>query len=120
MADALIENPILNSPFLEPKRHFKFTDDGITNEIVAGRRISSYFIAELKNTVAGSLFMVFGEPDIDVAKKGNDLTVEIKGVDVLSRHSRSASEEIPQIQRLPISRGGRHRGQKARCRNAPR
>ena len=23
MADALIENPILNSPFLEPERHFK-------------------------------------------------------------------------------------------------
>ncbi len=44
MADALIENPILNSPFLEPKRHFKFTDEGITNEIVDGRRSSSYFI----------------------------------------------------------------------------
>jgi hypothetical protein len=27
MADALIENPILNSPFLEPDRHFKFTDE---------------------------------------------------------------------------------------------
>ncbi len=44
MADALIENPILNSPFGEPERHFKFTDDGITGEIVAGRRSSSYFI----------------------------------------------------------------------------
>jgi hypothetical protein len=44
MADALIENPILNSPFLEPTRHFKFTDEGITNEVVAGRRSSSYFI----------------------------------------------------------------------------
>ena len=44
MADALIENPILNSPFLEPERHFKFSDEGITNEIVAGRRSSSYFI----------------------------------------------------------------------------
>jgi adenine-specific DNA-methyltransferase len=82
MADALIENPILNSLFLEPKRHFKFTDEGITNKIVAGRRISSYFIAELRNTGAGNLLMVFGEPDIDVTKKGNDLTVEIKGVDL--------------------------------------
>lgn len=26
--------------------------------------------------------MVFGEPDIEVHKKGNELTVEIKGVDV--------------------------------------
>ena len=44
MADAFIENPILNSPFAEPTRHFKFTDEGITDEIVEGRRISSYFI----------------------------------------------------------------------------
>jgi type III restriction enzyme len=44
MADVIIENPILNSPFREPTRHFKFTDEGITNEIDDGRRISSYFI----------------------------------------------------------------------------
>jgi len=40
----VIENPILNSPFLEPSRHFRFRDEGITNDIVEGRRISSYFI----------------------------------------------------------------------------
>ncbi len=40
----VIENPILNSPFAEPSRHFRFDDDGITNDIVEGRRISSYFI----------------------------------------------------------------------------
>ncbi len=44
MADTLIENPILNSPFREPTRHFRFTDEGITNEIAQGRRSSSYFI----------------------------------------------------------------------------
>jgi type III restriction enzyme len=44
MADAIIENPILNSPFLEPTKHFKFTDEGITNEVVGGRRKSSYFV----------------------------------------------------------------------------
>ncbi len=44
MADALIENPILNSPFAAPARHFKFTDEGITNEVVDGRRRSSYLI----------------------------------------------------------------------------
>jgi type III restriction enzyme len=40
----LIENPILNSPYAEPGRHFRFSDEGITNEIVSGRRTSSYFI----------------------------------------------------------------------------
>jgi type III restriction enzyme len=44
MPDAIIENPILNSPFEEPRRHFKFTDDGITNEILETRRSSGYFV----------------------------------------------------------------------------
>jgi type III restriction enzyme len=44
MSQVVIENPIINSPFDEPTRHFKFTDEGITNEEVDGRRISSYFV----------------------------------------------------------------------------
>ena len=44
MPRTIIENPIINSPFTEPDQHFRFTDEGITNDIVAGRRISSYFI----------------------------------------------------------------------------
>lgn len=44
MPNAVIENPILNSPFAAPSRHFKFSDDGITDEIVEGRRISAYFV----------------------------------------------------------------------------
>lgn len=39
----VIENPILNSPFAAPTRHFRFDDDGITDETVDGRRPSSYF-----------------------------------------------------------------------------
>ena len=44
MSQVVIENPIINSPFDEPTRHFKFTDEGITSEIEDGRRISSYFV----------------------------------------------------------------------------
>ena len=44
MASIVIENPILNGPFAEPTRHFKFGDHGITDEITSGRRVSSYFI----------------------------------------------------------------------------
>ena len=44
MAEVIIENPILNSPFEEPRRHFRFSDEGITNEISEARRVSSYFI----------------------------------------------------------------------------
>lgn len=44
MGQVVIENPILNSPFSEPTWHFKFSDEGITNEIINARRTSSYFI----------------------------------------------------------------------------
>ncbi|MEA4958143.1 MAG: DEAD/DEAH box helicase family protein [Anaerolineaceae bacterium] len=44
MPDAIIENPIINSPFTEPKRHFFFNDQGITNQVIDSRRKSSYFI----------------------------------------------------------------------------
>jgi type III restriction enzyme len=44
MKQVVIENPILNSPFEEPQRHFRFTEDGITDEIVEARRVSSYFM----------------------------------------------------------------------------
>ncbi len=40
----VIENPILNSPYAEPTRHFRFDDEGITNEIVENRRVSAYFV----------------------------------------------------------------------------
>lgn len=44
MKQVVIEDPILNSPFEEPKRHFRFTEDGITDEIIEERRISQYFV----------------------------------------------------------------------------
>ncbi len=45
MKQVVIENPVINSPYDEPKRHFKFTEEGITNEIIEGvRRPSAYFI----------------------------------------------------------------------------
>src|SRR4051794_33835060 len=44
MTQVVIENPIINSPFAEPNRHFRFSDEGITNEVIEGRRSSSYFV----------------------------------------------------------------------------
>ncbi|NUO83358.1 DEAD/DEAH box helicase family protein, partial [candidate division KSB1 bacterium] len=55
----VIENPIINSPFAEPARHFRFTDEGISDEIVDARRISTYFI-----------------PIAQPKKKGRQLTFE--------------------------------------------
>ena len=44
MPPVVIENPILNSAFAEPSRHFRFGEEGITNDVVEKRRTSSYFI----------------------------------------------------------------------------
>lgn len=57
---ATIENPILNSPFEEPARHFRFGDDGITDEIVERRRVSSYFMPIPKSKRKGGQ-LVFDE-----------------------------------------------------------
>src|SRR5882724_9321800 len=54
MSQVVIENPIINSPFDEPTRHFRFTDDGITDEIMDGRRTSSYFVPIAKPKKKGS------------------------------------------------------------------
>jgi type III restriction enzyme len=39
----VIKNPIINNPYHEPSQHHAFDDGGITNQIVAERRVSSYF-----------------------------------------------------------------------------
>jgi type III restriction enzyme len=44
MASVVIANSILNSPFEEPARHFRFGDDGITDVIVTERRLAGYFV----------------------------------------------------------------------------
>jgi type III restriction enzyme len=44
MPKVVIENPVLNSPYDEPTRHFYFDEDGITDRVVDSRRISSYFV----------------------------------------------------------------------------
>jgi hypothetical protein len=44
MPQVIIPNPVLNSPYDEPTRHFFFGEDGITDKIVESRRLSSYFV----------------------------------------------------------------------------
>ena len=77
MSQVVIENPIINSPFDEPARHFKFSDDGITNEIVESRRLSSYFlpIAKPKKKLPKGLpsDMEWTEDRIEENKLVNDI-----------------------------------------------
>ena len=84
MTQGPIESPIINSPFVEPAQHFVTTADGtVTGEIEPRRRPSEFFVP---------VFMVFGEPDIDVPTTGDGwITVEIRGLDITTpRPVRSA------------------------------
>ncbi len=59
MPQVVIENPVINSPFSEPTRHFRFTDEGITNEIVEARRVSQYFVPIARPRKKGSKQLQF-------------------------------------------------------------
>ncbi|MBM3980688.1 MAG: restriction endonuclease subunit R [Planctomycetes bacterium] len=65
MPPVIIQNPILNAPYTEPTRHWRFVNDQITDTIDAGRRSSSYFlpIAQTKKKAAPTLF------DTDIEEK---------------------------------------------------
>ncbi len=47
MADVVIGSPIINSAFAEPARHFRFGEDGITDEVVEARRPSSHSVDDI-------------------------------------------------------------------------
>ncbi|MDP2158197.1 MAG: DEAD/DEAH box helicase family protein, partial [Nitrospirota bacterium] len=61
MKDVVIDNPILNSPFKEPRRHFRFSEEGITNDIVEDRRTSSYFVPIAKPKKKGKQLVLSTE-----------------------------------------------------------
>jgi hypothetical protein len=66
LAHGTIENPIINSPFVEPVRHFLTTSDGtVRGEIDERRRLSKFFVpvAPPKKKSAGQLTLdAFGGP----------------------------------------------------------
>jgi type III restriction enzyme len=59
MKQVVIENPVINSPFREPNRHFRFTDEGITNDVIDGRRSRSYFVPIARPCKKGQKQLVF-------------------------------------------------------------
>jgi type III restriction enzyme len=59
MPQVVIENPVINSPFSEPVRHFRFNDEGITDQIEESRRKSQYFIPIAKPKKKGSKQLQF-------------------------------------------------------------
>lgn len=82
MKDVVIENPILNSPFELPRRHFKFDDDGITDEIAEKRRPSSYFIPIAQPRKKGKQLTFETQWTQDRAKENDDINAIRERVDL--------------------------------------
>ena len=68
----VIENPVLNTPYKEPTRHFRFTDEGITDEIVASRRRSSYFVPLPRPKKKGTQMSLYQTEQVRIQKEQAD------------------------------------------------
>ena len=79
MRQVIIENPILNSPYSEPTRHFRFTDEGITDEIVESRRVSAYFIPIPSPRKKNPKQLAFETEWTQDRLKENDLINKVRG-----------------------------------------
>jgi type III restriction enzyme len=78
VTDRIIDNPIINSPYKAPEKHFKFDDDGITNEVVPGRRESQYFVPVPRPRKRGQqIELDFAEFTADKIRK-NDFVNEVR------------------------------------------
>jgi type III restriction enzyme len=78
MPPVTIENPILNSPFKEPTRHFRFTDEGITDETVESRSISTYFMPILRPRKMGKQQMEIDSDWLESRVEENILINQIR------------------------------------------
>jgi type III restriction enzyme len=80
MPDVVIENPIINSPFEAPKRHFYFGETGITDKLVEARRVSAYFvpIAPTKKKSGGQQ-LVLGTEWTKDRQKENKFINDVRG-----------------------------------------
>jgi type III restriction enzyme len=77
----VIENPILNSPFAEPTRHFLFDNaNNITAEIGAGRRPSCYFlpIASPKKKAKGLFDSLIADEKREETNHVNNIREKVK------------------------------------------
>lgn len=85
MTDKVIENPIINSPYSAPNRHFVFDRDGITDQITKGRRPSSYFVPVPRPRKTGGQ-LEFAELTSDEIQKNREVNLIRARVDRWRAH----------------------------------
>ena len=72
-----------------------FTQLGRINVLRARMNPDLHMADELKNTGTGNLFVVFGEPDIEIVPAGDQVQVRIKGVDVFHPQTGEVQSDGP-------------------------
>jgi len=88
VSDAVIDNPILNGPYDPPTRHWRFDHSGITDEVVEGRRTSSYFVPVPAARHRGAQLALETEWTLDRLKP-NDLVNQLRSrLDLWRRQGR--------------------------------
>ena len=100
MTQVVIANPVLNSPFVEPSRHFRFDDHGITNEIVEGRRSSGYFIPIAQPKKRGKQLQFDTEWTVDRYKESEFINNVRRRMGTRRGRSRHCTEALSVCQAL--------------------
>ena len=79
MSDVVIDNPIINSPYRAPTRHFVFDRDGITDRVADGRRPSSFFVPVPRPRKRGQQLelAVFTQDDITTNQQVNEVRAAV-------------------------------------------
>ena len=72
-----ITNPVINGPYDEPRRHFGFDQDGITDEIRPGRRRSEYFVPVPQTKKRGAQLQFDVEWTVDRIQP-NDFVTQVR------------------------------------------
>ncbi len=76
MAQGTIDNPVINSPFVEPTRHFTVVDGQVAGDIEQGRRPSEFFVPVAKpRKSTPQLALQFGG---GVRQQPNEIVNEIR------------------------------------------
>jgi adenine-specific DNA-methyltransferase len=74
----------------------EFTKLGRIPVLKARINADLHMAADLKNTGKGNLFVIFGEPDITISEQGDQIEVQINGVDVFHPNSGEVRSDGPE------------------------
>jgi type III restriction enzyme len=78
LADATIDNPVINSPFVEPERHFVMADGKPTGEIEQRRRPSEFFVPVARPKKASAAQLTFDQFGPPTKQQPNEIVNEIR------------------------------------------